>query len=338
MNLVMIESAVSTYLKEVKDNPGRGTRNLIDLGLHFAKGRFQKHIFTVAQTMLSNPHSSYYRLIRNVVKYVDTGILKTFGINLGYHAWTTGAATIREAEQRSGHNIPWTVVFESSEHHSLDDDEIIRIIIEGKALGINSYMFFGDRNDFPLDTILTEFADCAFFLFVEPGSVDTEFVGLLQKARNTVCSIHMPLRETPFPQSSINLLAKGHCMFGFHDWYGNGDLSAIESGSWFSRCEKAHGVFTFLIQKPDCDDLVALKIHQILRDAKSGQQYGVFTIDFYEDLARIDQTLSVEPCYFGIKGDGSVVTGSRATSETTSIIGCPLSNALSRLMPRISYI
>ncbi|HAE92634.1 MAG TPA: hypothetical protein DCG60_08345, partial [Tissierella sp.] len=109
---VMLEIAIERAFKEIELKSKRGIRNLVDLGAHFAKGRFQKDFYNIAQIMLENENSPYYKLVFNIVQNVDHNILKTFGINLGLNSWTYGAKKIRQYEEKKGYNVPWTIIFD----------------------------------------------------------------------------------------------------------------------------------------------------------------------------------------------------------------------------------
>lgn len=68
---MLVETVVKKALKNIKDNPERGIRNLVDRALQFSSGRFQKNFFAVAQAMLQNENSAYYGLVRDTVAYAD---------------------------------------------------------------------------------------------------------------------------------------------------------------------------------------------------------------------------------------------------------------------------
>jgi len=88
MSRILIETVVRKTLKDMKEDPERGIRNLVDMALHFSNGRFQTNFFQVAQTMLKNENSPYYALLRNISSSVDAERLVTFGMNLGYNSCT----------------------------------------------------------------------------------------------------------------------------------------------------------------------------------------------------------------------------------------------------------
>ena len=88
---ILIETIVRKAIRDIRDSPKRSTRNLIDMALNFSEGRFQSRFFEMAQSMLRDENSAYYRLIPDMVVNVDTEKIIHFGINLGYNSCTAGA-------------------------------------------------------------------------------------------------------------------------------------------------------------------------------------------------------------------------------------------------------
>ena len=78
INWMLIESVVRRTVQKLHDSPEREIRNLIDLGLSFADGRFQRKFLKASQKMLRNEKSAYYPLIKDVVSHVDEERLVTF--------------------------------------------------------------------------------------------------------------------------------------------------------------------------------------------------------------------------------------------------------------------
>ena len=111
---VLIESMIRRTLDDMKENPGRGTRNLIDLGMNFAKGRFQQQFFHEAQEMLENESSAYYPMVQDIVTHVDNDRLLTFGMNIGDNSCTIGAKTIRQIEAEKRFDVPWALTLETN--------------------------------------------------------------------------------------------------------------------------------------------------------------------------------------------------------------------------------
>lgn len=143
MSRILIETIIKRTLRNIKDNPERGIRNLIDMALQFSEGRFQKDFFTAAQTMLQNENSAYYDLVRDVVNRTDSDRLLTFGMNLGYNGCTIGAQRIRDNEKKFHCNIPWAVtLLIDAEHFENNKQKYHAFIQDGEFLGIYVWMLF----------------------------------------------------------------------------------------------------------------------------------------------------------------------------------------------------
>ncbi len=115
LNRTLIETTIRNSIKQIKNDPERSMRNLIDMALSFSNGRFQKHFLEVAQTMLQKETSCYYKIIPDLVANGDTERIVTFGMNIGYNGCTLGAQTIRELEATEHFNIPWSISLELAE-------------------------------------------------------------------------------------------------------------------------------------------------------------------------------------------------------------------------------
>ena len=109
---IFVETTIRKAIRDIKDSPKRSFRNLIDLGLNFAKGRFEKPFLVSVQNLLQNEQSPYYDLVLDTVHNVDTDRLITFGMNVGYNGCTKGAKIIREIESKENYNIPWSLSLE----------------------------------------------------------------------------------------------------------------------------------------------------------------------------------------------------------------------------------
>ena len=96
---IIIKTFVKTALKDADESPERCTRNLVDMALHFSKGRFQQEFFEMARTMLNNENSPYYPLIEDTLRHMDKEKLIEFGVNLGYNGCTMGAHIVRKIKR-----------------------------------------------------------------------------------------------------------------------------------------------------------------------------------------------------------------------------------------------
>jgi hypothetical protein len=308
IKLIMIEMAVDLFLRDLREDAGRAMRNLIDVGMRFAKGSFRNDFLPYAQAMMSDPSCPYYHLLENVAHNVDGRALRTFGINLGYHAWTCGTAAMRESERRTGRCLPWCLIFDFREGGALSGSlgELGRIVSECRDLGIAAFVFFADPRSFPIDALALQFQDCAFFLFAEPASVDARLVAGMRSARNIACSLHAPFSNPDSAQEAAGLLARGGCLFGFHAWYENADELSGYGGSWLGHCERDCGTFAFFVRGVPAGHESAAAAAAFVARMRTSPEHGVFAADFCEDFAAIDRMTGGSPCFAVVRGDGSI--------------------------------
>ncbi len=325
LSRILMEIAINRGLVEIETKSKRGIRNLVDLGDHFAKGRFQKDFYNLAQKILANENSPYYELIFNTVENVDHDILKTFGINIGFNSWTSGANKIRQYKEEEGYNIPWTLIFdfEKSEEDKLSPSKISKLIQEGKTLGIYTYFFFlGDNKDKfkELGEIFKSETDCAFILFANPSILEEELVLELGNIGNTIISLNMRSSSSHFNEK-VELLKKNKILFGVHMTYYDEDTKSILEDKWIEDVISLNCTFAFLIPSFDCNEKNIELISKYVRYAKISQKYPIFLIDFYEDLAHVDKTISEESCLLELLKDKTVILSCKdLLSKTTKKI------------------
>ena len=77
----IIRSAIERGIQEIRSDPQRGVRKLVDLGTHFSRGRFQKRIFREMQDELVNPNTAYYAMVTNLVNRVRAEHIERLGID-----------------------------------------------------------------------------------------------------------------------------------------------------------------------------------------------------------------------------------------------------------------
>ena len=341
VNRAMIETAVNKFLHDIKDDSKRGIRNLVDLGSHFATGRFQKDIFAIAQTMLANPESPYYQIVSHLAKHVDHKIIKRFGINIGYNSWTIGAKTIRQREKTLGYNIPWLIVFDflTDSGGKVDLDDVLEIIRQGKKMGIYSYMFFlGDRTD-DVVTVLEQNLDCAFFLFISPEALDPDNVHRIKFLGNTIFLVFSPPdKSTESFSRATGILSKEQCLFGVYCYYDNENVQRILNDQWIVKIQRLHSPLAFLIPKETCSEENVTNIHEYIQKSRENLRYPLYIMDFYEDIAYIDRIISVESCFLGIRSNGNAIVVQNNDLVEFSIKERSLEGILSKAMPKVTYL
>jgi hypothetical protein len=301
----MIKKAVERGVDDILENTERGIRNLVDLGVLFSIGRFQKDFVLSAQRELSNLKSPYYQLIKRVVHGVDKDQLVTFGMNLGYCSWSAGAKKLFSVEKEGGFNIPWVLFFKLTLHgQHLLPDKVKDIIEQGKALGIYSYTF-SVYEEYPYLTelidVLGEEPDCAFCLFLNANLITQKLIDRLAEIKTVFTLIR--LEEESNVAKAAAMLLNNKMLCGAYSNYADLALDAMPSLRWAEELGFSFMVFV----RDSAYHLAELESeNSSIRYQREHLEIPVFPIDFYKDVAHIDRNLCDDACLVSIYGDGSM--------------------------------
>lgn len=326
----LIETLVDRYLKEMAEDPNRSLRKLVDMGGQFAKGRFQKLFFSTIQTMLEQEDSPYYTLVCQAVENIDHLNLRTFGVNMGFNSWTSGARTIRRQEETCGYNIPWSITLHLR-GTKLPIKRIEALIKEGMNSGIYTYMLHSD--DLALFRHLSyRYSSCAFLCFVQPEAITKERMTKLSGCSNVAVFLST---DSPW-QDAAKLLRHYRRLYGAYTLCSSNEQAVrITDGVWLESL-LGHGfVAACCITSED-----AAETHEpllsYLDHIRISQQYPLLPFAYYADSLRIDRIISDGPCFLGILPDGKVTTYSNGHEEPTgqNIVGTTLKKVLAGHCPR----
>lgn len=289
MSKLLIETVVKQALNSIKDNPERGIRNLVDMALEFSKGRFQKHFFTVTQTMLQNESSSYYALVRNIVTYTDTDRLFTFGMNLGYNSCTEGARHIRRNEVDLDCNIPWTLSLQIDASNLENNYETYdSLISEGEGLGIHTWMIFSQDEPQKSLCFAGQHPDSVFCIFCEPKSISHAFLDEITYFHNVM----LVLRYDESLSDLCATLREMGLLYSVWYQYGLQDVEIILNGDLFSSTQELLPAFTVFISEPDCPDKIQKLVYKTVKRARDEQCYSTILWELQGDNLLIDSIIS----------------------------------------------
>ena len=291
----LIEAYVRSRLSELKSDPQRAARNLVDMARSISTGRFQKQFFELAQNMLQNEDSGYYSLIQDIAAHVDPERLITFGINLGYNSLTLGARTIRAVEAERHFNVPWAISLTAGE----DDPEAVRALMkQGKELGVYSWIIASSAPE-ALLSLLGEESDCALILFCRPSAVTEAFIDAAAKLNNLMLAV-----EYTYGAGEVcGLLRQKELLYSVYIPYRGEDADRIIGDGLLEKISRLHPAFTLfnLIEAPS-------GIHSPLGEyaaaARSQQKFRTFAVDLWEDGRMIDAVISDDACAVCFDDDG----------------------------------
>lgn len=338
----LIGTAVDKGIRDIKENSCRGTRNLVDLGMHFSKGRFQKNFFRIAQVMLSNDECPYYSIVNYIANNTSSRIIKRFGINLCYNCWCYGAGIIRDYEKKNGYNIPWNIIFDINreERNSLSNEEISEILYSGEPFGIYCGMFFINCNKEQLESfikMLKWHKYSSFFLFIQPNIIDGEIAELLASAENIAALVYFDAEKIDICKKAFEILTKYKCLYGLYSYYNDDNLDYIMQ-NYISNIKDLHCTFNFFIRERPIKTHNIDEFLKFIDESRFTCEYGALLFDFYEELAKLNKVMSIKNCFIKIKWDGSIALSTMdKIVPGLNIRSCSLNTVLQKTMPKIKY-
>lgn len=299
---IIIKTFVKTALKDADDSPERCTRNLIDMALHFSKGRFQQEFFEMARAMLNNENSPYYPLIEDTLRHMDKEKLIEFGMNLGYNGCTQGAHIVRKIKRTENINVPWLLFL----NIAASDEELLTnyqpIFDQGKELGIYVYFLYTDDDPIKLLPLIKKNPDCAIILMCRSASVTEDFA----EAAETVNNMLIGVKYDDNTDSACLVLRDHRLLYSIYRMYKNEESEEILSGSYARFAEEMHCPFVAVLADPDCSTSIKENIYKAVVGARVAQKYRTIPLDLIYDTERVGNIISPPSSVIGFKPDGAI--------------------------------
>ncbi len=300
LNRTLIETTIRNSIKQIKNDPERSMRNLIDMALTFSNGRFQKHFLEAAQTMLQKETSCYYKIIPDLVTNADTERIVTFGMNIGYNGCTLGAQTIRELEAKEHFNIPWSI-FVELDSCSYYENKIHyhALLSDGKAMGIYTWNIHTIDNPASALELAEEFPECAFNIFCTSEIITHTLLDDAQGLNNILFLVEY---GNNIEETCTLLRSQG---FLYSVFYSN-ETSNYNSEMIYeilSDTENKNAVFTVFLSYPS-HATESDALYQFIKQLRSEQSYRTIPYDFVHDNCTIDSIISNQPCSIMFTSDG----------------------------------
>lgn len=299
---IIIKTFVKTALKDADESPERCTRNLVDMALHFSKGRFQQEFFEIARKMLNNDNSPYYPLIEDMLRHMDKEKLIEFGMNLGYNSCTQGAHIVRKIKRTENINVPW--LFFLNIDTSCDDllSRYQEIFNQGKELGIYAYFLYTDGDPEKLLPLVEHNPDCAMILLCNSASVTEEFAEAAQAVNNVLIGV-----EYDDSTDAACLVLRDHrLLYSVYRRYTENESEEILSGSYARFAEEMHCPFVAVLAEHDCDTEIRENVYKAVVGARVAQKYRTIPLDLFYDVEKIGNIISPPSSVIGFRQDGSI--------------------------------
>lgn len=302
MNRIMVRTIVKKAIRDLKTDPERTVRNLIDMALNFADSRFQQQFYSRAQSLLANEKSGYYWLVKDTITQVNEDSLLTFGMNLGYNGLYEGAQKIRKAETTEGYNVPWTISMTIAEgkvsdrHHSA--------IAQGECLGIHCWQLFSRHGIFECMTLAQSHPESAFVIFCDSGEISWSVLDYANDIRNIAIMV-------PFDKNAdvvCDMLRISGILFGLYYTYNEQDLELIQSGELLHDMEQLHPAFSILKPQFPCQKMLCRRVYDWVSQVRIEQEYHTIPWELYGDMLLVDEVISDDPCWVGFDEYGQLQT------------------------------
>lgn len=294
----IIEAYVGKKLEDMRDNPDRESRNLVDLALNLSVGRFQKHFLTIAHSMLEDENSPYYALIHDAIKNVGTGNILKFGMNVGYNSFTSGAKTIRNLEKERGYNIPWAITF-YVDADSFSEEAYSKVIRQGRKLGIYTYVFFCSEIPEKLTEIFDNETECGFILFSDAESISEGIMDQASEIRNLMLCV----KYSDYATKVCEKLRSSKALYSI--WYEYNEKPMCEEQ--LNIADELHPVLTFFVKSHDdyngCNEVYD-EICK-LRDARTAASVPM---EYSGTIRMIDEIISDDTCVAVFNESGSLIS------------------------------
>lgn len=299
---IIIKTFVRTALKDADESPERCTRNLVDMALHFSKGRFQQEFFEMARAMLNNDNSPYYSLIEDTLRHMDKEKLIEFGMNLGYNGCTQGAHIVRKIKRTENINVPWLFFLNIDSSYADLHSRYQAIFDQGKELGIYVYCLYTDGDPEKLLPLIEHNPDCAMILLCNSAAVTEDFA----KAAESLNNMLIGVAYDDNTDTACLVLRDHRLLYSIYRMYTDTESDEILSGSYARFAEEMHCPFVTVLADPGCSASVRENVYKAVVGARVAQKYRTIPIDLFYDIERIGNIISPPSSIIGFKPDGSI--------------------------------
>ena len=310
MNEVMVRTIVKKSIRDLKTDPERTIRNLVDMALQFADSRFQQEFYTSAQRLLSNEKSGYYALVKDTISKINEQTLLTFSMNLGYNGLYQGGKRIRETQQRDGYHIPWSISLTVGEDALCDRHH--RLIDQGEELGIHTWHLFSSHGIHECLTLAQCHPDSAFAIFCDRQEIDLTVLDYADDIHNIALFV-------PYDADAdvvCELMRSAGMLYGIYQCYTEQNLPALESGKLLGDIQRLHPAVAVFIPQFHCQRQLRERAYAAITQARLAQECHTIPWELYSDSLLVDDIISGKPCWVGFDSFGQLNTDTGICRET----------------------
>lgn len=302
MNEVMVRTIVKKAIRDLKTDPERTIRNLVDMALQFADSRFQQEFYASAQRLLSDEKSGYYALVKDTISKINEETLLTFSMNLGYNGLYEGGRTIRQVQEQYGYHIPWSLSLAVGEDSIRDSHH--RLIDQSEALGIHTWHLFSNHGIYECLTLAQCHPDSSFVIFCGKQEIDLTVLDYADDIHNI--ALFIPYDEDADVLSEL-LRASG-MLYGIYHSYTEDTLPELESGALLRDIQQLHPAVVVFMPRFHCQQQLRDRVYTWITGTRLAQECHTIPWELYSDSLQVDEILSGSLCWVGFDSYGQLNT------------------------------
>ena len=269
-----LEKGLDIAFKKIKADPVNGVTDAVKLLEQYMPNTKHDEVYTKTGNVFTNfphyvedPNSKWVKFGTHLVQDVDTDILKSLAINLGYNAGYVGLEKVRNIRDEEKRNAPWVLLFdptsacnrhctgcwaaEYGHQLNLSYEDMDRIVTEGKEQGIYFYLVTGGEplvRKADLIKLCKKHSDCAFQAFTNGTLVDEEFCKQLLEVKNLTLNISVEGYEEQNDarrgegcfntvMDAMDLLKAHKCLFGVSICYTSANYKTVVSQEFLTMLQ-----------------------------------------------------------------------------------------------------
>lgn len=292
--------------------------------------------------VINDPSSNWYQLIMRIMKETDQDVLKTVFTNFFLNGNLIGWKIQEQYRQKYQCNIPWAVLLdptsacnlrckgcwagEYGNRLNLTFDEIDSIILQGKEMGIYTYIYTGGEpltRKADLIALCEKHSDCVFLSFTNATLIDEAFTREMLRVKNFIPAISVEGDRESHDRrrgngsfekvvEAMELLKEYHLPFGISTCYTSENLESISSEAFFDQMIDWGAAFVWffhympvgneaapeLLPTPPQREFMYRQIRRF-RGTKS-----IFTMDFQNDGKYVGGCIAGGRRYLHINANG----------------------------------
>lgn len=206
----VVSAAIDSAIKYI-NNPDKSPEKLlrlVDISQTLMGDKFKKETFDGARNLINNPDNKWMVFVKTMINDLDTNVVKTHVLNIGYQSAFYGYSKTQELSKKYGYKIPWIILMdptsacnmhckgcwaaEYGKSLSLSYEDLDSIITQGEELGIYFYMMTGGEPLMRKKDIIRlaeKHNKCAFHLFTNGTLIDEDFCAEMKRLGNISVSV-----------------------------------------------------------------------------------------------------------------------------------------------------